>query len=139
MTYNPSPSDALERLLRYVQVDTQSDSHNEAQTPSTACQHDLARMLAGELLELGCSDAKADEHAYVTATLPASAGAEGLPALGLIAHIDTAMDAPASGVKPHIVRYEGGPSSRALWTAGPSRPRPSRCRASPSSWARTSW
>ena len=109
MTYSPKPSDALERLLRYVQVDTQSDSHNEAQTPSTACQHDLARMLAGELLELGCSDAKADEHAYVTATLPASAGAEGLPALGLIAHIDTAMDAPASGVKPRIVRYEGGP------------------------------
>ena len=108
MSYTPKPSDVLERFLRYVQVDTQSDPHNEQQTPSTACQHELARMLAGELRELGCADAAANEHAYVTATLPASKGAESLPALGLIAHIDTSYDAPASGVKPHIVHYEGG-------------------------------
>ena len=107
-SYTPAPSDVLERFLRYVQVDTQSNPHNEAVTPSTACQHDLARMLAAELAELGCTDAAADEHAYVTATLSASAGTEDLPALGLIAHIDTAPDAPASGVRPHIVHYEGG-------------------------------
>ena len=108
MANEPKPSDVLERFLRYVQVDTQSDPHNEAQTPSTACQHDLARMLAEELRALGCADAAADEHAYVTATVPASAGAEALPALGLIAHIDTSFDAPASGVRPHVVHYEGG-------------------------------
>ncbi len=108
-SYDPKPSDVLERFLRYVQVDTQSDPHNEDATPSTACQHDLARMLADELAALGCEDVTKTENAYVTASLPASAGAEGLPALGLIAHIDTAPDAPASGVKPHIVRYEGGP------------------------------
>ena len=107
--YEPKPSDVLDRLLRYVRVNTQSNPHNAAETPSTACQHDLARMLAAELRELGCADAQTNEHAYVTATLPASAGAEGLPALGLIAHIDTSPDAPASGVRPHVVRYEGGP------------------------------
>lgn len=106
--YTPKSSDVLERFLRYVQVDSQSDPHNEDETPSTACQLDLARLLASELAELGCEDVALTEHAYVTASLPASAGAEGLPALGLIAHMDTAPDAPASGVRPHVVRYEGG-------------------------------
>lgn len=106
--YTPKSSDVLERFLRYVQVDSQSDPHNEDETPSTACQRNLARLLASELAELGCEDVALTEHAYVTASLPASAGAEGLPALGLIAHVDTAPDAPASGVRPHIVRYEGG-------------------------------
>lgn len=106
--YTPKSSDVLERFLRYVQVDSQSDPHNEDETPSSACQLDLVRLLASELAELGCEDVALTEHAYVTASLPASAGAEGLPALGLIAHMDTAPDAPASGVRPHIVRYEGG-------------------------------
>lgn len=106
--YTPKSSDVLERFLRYVQVDSQSDPHNEDETPSTACQRNLARLLTSELAELGCEDVALTEHAYVTASLPASAGAEGLPALGLIAHMDTAPDAPASGVRPHIVRYEGG-------------------------------
>lgn len=106
--YTPKSSDVLERFLRYVQVDSQSDPHNEDETPSTACQLELARLLASELAELGCEDVALTEHAYVTASLPASAGAEGLPALGLIAHMDTAPDAPASGVRPHVVRYEGG-------------------------------
>lgn len=106
--YTPKSSDVLERFLRYVQVDSQSDPHNEDETPSTACQLDLARLLASELAELGCEDVALTEHAYVTASLPASAGAEDLPALGLIAHMDTAPDAPASGVHPHIVHYEGG-------------------------------
>lgn len=106
--YTPKSSDVLERFLRYVHVDSQSNPHNEDETPSTACQLDLARLLASELAELGCEEVALTEHAYVTASLPASAGAEGLPALGLIAHMDTAPDAPASGVRPHIVRYEGG-------------------------------
>ena len=67
-------SDVLERFLRYVQVDSQSNAAFADQTPSTACQHDMARVLAADLLELGCEDARADEHAYVTATVPASAG-----------------------------------------------------------------
>ena len=107
-SYSPKPSDVLGRFVRYVRVDTQSDPHHEDQTPSTACQLDLARMLADELEGLGCEGVSCTEHAYVTATLPASEGAQDLPALGLIAHIDTAIDAPASGVAPHIVHYEGG-------------------------------
>ena len=106
--YTPKSSDVLERFLRYVQVDSQSDPHNEDETPSTACQRNLARLLASELAELGCEDVVLTERADVTASLPASAGAEGLPALGRSAHMDTAPDAPASGVRPHIVRYEGG-------------------------------
>ena len=101
-------SDVLERFLRYVQVDSQSDPLNEEQTPSTEIQHDMARLLVAELTELGCVDVVADEHAYVTATLPASAGAEDKPALMFCSHVDTSPDAPAAGVKPHIVRYEGG-------------------------------
>lgn len=102
-------SDVLERFLRYVQVDSQSDPDNERVTPSTPRQHQMARVLGDDLSALGCEDVRVDDHAYVTATLPASAGAEGAPALMLCAHIDTAPDAPAAGVRPRVVRYEGGP------------------------------
>jgi tripeptide aminopeptidase len=101
-------SDVVERFMRYVQVDSQSDPMGGGQTPSTACQHEMARLLEGELADLGCEDVRRDGHAYVTAGVPASKGAEALPALGLIAHVDTAPAAPASGVAPHVVRYEGG-------------------------------
>ena len=107
-SYEPKPSDVLERFLRYVQVDSQSDPDNESETPSTPAQHDMARVLGEELRALGCEDVVVDGHAYVTATVPASAGAEGLPALGLCAHIDSTVDAPAAGVRPHVVHYEGG-------------------------------
>ena len=102
-------SDVLERFMRYVQVDSQSDPNNMDETPSTPRQHEMARFLGDELREIGCEDVAVDEHAYVTATLPASAGAEGCPTLLLCAHIDSSPDAPASGVRPHVVRYEGGP------------------------------
>ena len=108
MAYQPKQSDVLERFMRYVQVDSQSNPDNEAETPSTPAQHNMARLLGEELSALGCEDVRVDEHAYVTASLPASAGAEELPALGLCAHIDTSFDAPASGVRPHVVHYEGG-------------------------------
>ncbi len=102
-------SDVLERFLRYVQVDSQSDPDNEEATPSTPRQHEMARVLGEELRELGLAEVSVDGHAYVTATLPASTGAESAPALMLCAHIDTAPDAPAAGVRPRVVRYEGGP------------------------------
>ena len=103
-----SDSDVLERFLRYVQVWSTSDQGNFDQTPSTECQHDMARMVADDLREIGCEDVRVDEHAYVTATVPASAGAEGLPTLGLCAHIDTTPDAPGKDVHPRVVPYEGG-------------------------------
>ena len=102
-------SDVLERFLRFVQVDSQSDPNNEQVTPSTDRQHEMARVLGEELSALGLDDVAVDDHAYVTATLPASAGAEAAPALMLCSHLDTAPDAPGAGVHPHVVRYEGGP------------------------------
>ena len=92
-----------------MRVDSQSDPHNEAEVPSTPTQHDMARVLADDLTAIGCDDVRVSEHAYVTATVPATPGLEGLPALGLCAHEDTAPDAPASGVRPRVVHYEGGP------------------------------
>jgi tripeptide aminopeptidase len=101
-------SNVVERLIRYCRVSTQSNPANEAEVPSNPAEFDLARMLCGELLALGLSDAAVDEHAYVTAHLPASAGCEDSPCLALIAHIDTSPDAPATGVEPRIRHYEGG-------------------------------
>lgn len=101
-------SDVVERFMRYVQVGSQSDPSNGEQTPSTSAQHEMAALLGEELKALGCEDVTVDEHAYVTASVPASAGAEGLPALGLCSHLDTSFSAPADPVKPHIVHYEGG-------------------------------
>ena len=99
-------SDVVERFMRIVQVPSQSDEAHEDQTPSTPSQLKMAETLAHDLEELGCEDVEQDEHAYVTASFPASAGAEDLPALGLCAHIDTSPDAPAENVHPHIVHYE---------------------------------
>ncbi len=101
-------SDVLERFMRYVQVPTQSADEHSDQVPSSAIQFDLARMLEAELLELGARDVRVSEHAYVTAWIPASPGAEGRPRLGLIAHLDTTEVVSGFGVKPHIVSYEGG-------------------------------
>lgn len=101
-------SDVLERFLRYVQVDTQSADEHCDQVPSTAIQFDLANMLAEELRELGANDVVVTDHAYVTAWIPASKGAESRPRLGLIAHLDTTEQAPGFGVKPHAFTYEGG-------------------------------
>ncbi len=101
-------SDVLERFLRYVQVDTQSADEHSDQVPSTAIQFDLANMLAEELRELGANDVVVTDHAYVTAWIPASKGAESRPRLGLIAHLDTTEQAPGFGVKPHVFTYEGG-------------------------------
>ena len=101
-------SDVLNRFLRYVQVDTQSADEHCDQVPSTAIQFDLANMLAEELRELGANDVVVTDHAYVTAWIPASKGAESRPRLGLIAHLDTTEQAPGFGVKPHVLTYEGG-------------------------------
>ena len=104
-----APSDVLERFLRYVQIDTTSSDADCDKVPSTATQFDLANLLTAELREMGASDVSVSEHCYVTAQIPASRGSEDRPHLGLIAHLDTTEVAPGAGVRPHIVRYEGGP------------------------------
>jgi tripeptide aminopeptidase len=99
-------SDVLERLQRYVRIDTQSDRAH-AQSPSTPGQLELARLLEAELLALGLSDAAIDANGFVTATLPGNA--PGAPVIGLLAHLDTSPDESGLGVEPLVHRnYDGG-------------------------------
>ncbi|MEY8436969.1 peptidase T [Atopobiaceae bacterium 24-176] len=105
---SPDTSDVLRRFLRYVQVDSPSDPDHEERVPSDPSEHAMAELLAEELRALGADDVTVDEHAYATAFVPASPGSEDKPCLGLIAHIDTAHDAPNRGVRPQVVAYEGG-------------------------------
>jgi tripeptide aminopeptidase len=98
--------DVLDRFLRYVRIDTQSD-HDSTSYPSTAKQLDLLRLLADELRELGLDDVELDEHGYVFATVPATVEHE-VPAIGLLAHVDTSPDVRGANVRPQRIRYEGG-------------------------------
>ncbi len=94
----------LDRFLRYVAVDTQSNEESESQ-PSTAKQLDLLKMLCKELNDMGV-EATLDEFGYVMASIPGNVEA---PAVGFIAHVDTAPDASGKDVKPQIIdRYDGG-------------------------------
>ena len=99
-------SDALERFLRYVRIDTQADPASTT-VPSTAKQLDLSRLLVAELQELGLEDAELDADGYVLATMPATVD-RATPTIALLAHVDVAYDAPADNVQPQVVRYEGG-------------------------------
>lgn len=97
------------RLMRYAKVWSESDYHaNRGTTPSTDRQFDMARMLVEELHGMGVDNAFVDDICYVYASLPATPGYEHLPAIGLIAHMDTTPDMTGKDVKPQILRYEGG-------------------------------
>jgi len=97
----------LDRFLKYVSFDTQSDEHSSA-SPSTSGQRRLGAALAAELQQLGLENAHMDAHGYVYAWLPASPGYEEIPCLGFISHMDTAPAAPGRDIHPHVVHYEGG-------------------------------
>lgn len=96
----------LDRFLRYVAVDTQSDENSESQ-PSTGKQLVLLEMLRDELRALGL-EAQLDQWGYVMATLPSNLDHKA-PAIGFIAHVDTSPDASGKDVKAQIIRnYDGG-------------------------------
>jgi len=98
----------LERFLRYVQIDTQSNEASE-DYPSTAKQLDLLRPLVDELKEIGLADAAIDDWGYVMATLPATPGMESVPVVGWLAHVDTSPEMSGAGVQPIVHRgYDGG-------------------------------
>ena len=100
-------SSALERLLRYVRIDTQSDPHSTA-SPTTEKQKDLGRLLVTELHDLGLRDAELDGYGYVYATLPATTD-QNVPVICWCAHMDTSPEAPGADVQPIVHRnYDGG-------------------------------
>lgn len=97
----------LDRFLRYVVIDTQSDASSPTQ-PSTEKQKNLGRLLVEELLAIGLSDAHLDEHGYVYATVPANTDKQ-VPVICFCSHMDTAPDFTGTNVKPQILRnYAGG-------------------------------
>ena len=100
-------SSVLDRFLRYVTYDTQSDETSDTY-PSTAKQLVLLRDLAAELQALGLADAAVDRYGYVTATVPATSSKPQTPVIGFIAHVDTSPEMSGAGVKPIVHRgYDG--------------------------------
>lgn len=96
----------VERFLRYVRINTQSDPDSNT-CPSTERQWLLARALRDELESLGLQEVTLDEKAYLTATLPANTD-RAVPTIGFISHFDTSPDFSADGVQPLLVEnYDG--------------------------------
>ncbi len=94
-----------ERLIRYTSIDSQSDA-TSGSSPSTAIQFEMLNLLVSELNTIGASDVELTDYGTVLATIPATA--EG-PVIGLLAHVDTAPQFNAVGVKPRVIRgYNGG-------------------------------
>jgi tripeptide aminopeptidase len=101
---------ALEaRLVRYVQIDTQSDEASPT-VPSTAKQLDLLKQLEQELSDLGASDVRSTTSGFVIGTIPATASGTAIPRVAFLAHADTAPAFSGTGVKPLVHRnYDGAP------------------------------
>ena len=102
--------DAVERLISYLKIDTESVPDRDV-IPSSEKQFDLAKVLEKELREMGVSDVRLDEHCYVYGKLPSNLSGEEkakTPSLGLIAHMDTSPSARGKNVNPRIVKnYDG--------------------------------
>ena len=94
-----------ERLLRYCAIDSQSDMDRPG-APSTPCQHDMLDLMVAELAEMGASDVVKTDYGTVLATIPGTVPG---PTVGFLAHVDTAPQFNATGVKPRLIsRYNGG-------------------------------
>ena len=97
----------LDRFLKYVAYDTQSDEASET-FPSTDKQKVLLTALKEEMEALGMTEVTMDKYGYVMGTIPASAGCETAPVIGFIAHVDTAPDMSGANVRPRIIEsYDG--------------------------------
>lgn len=100
------PSTLLDRFLRYIQIDTQSDPESSSY-PSTSKQKNLCSLLVEELHSLGVSDVTMDEYGYVYASIESNSSKD-IPAIGFIAHVDTSPDMNGAGVKYKIhENYDG--------------------------------
>jgi len=96
----------MERFLRYVQIDTQSNPNSHT-NPSTEKQKILSNLLAVELKEFGLQDAHVDEYGYIYATIPSNT-AKQVPAICFCSHVDTAPDCSGTDVKPLVHQYYNG-------------------------------
>lgn len=102
---NDFTAELTERLVRYCAIDSQSDA-DSASSPSTAIQLDMGRLLVAELEAMGARDVRLTEYGTVLATIP---GTQPGPVVGFLAHVDTAPQFNATGVKPRIIKgYNGG-------------------------------
>ena len=99
--------DVLDRFLRYVKIDTQSEENGRH--PSTEKQFDLARLLAKELKDMGAADVSLDEeYCYVYGVIPSNLPeGKSAPCVGFMAHMDTSSAVSGAGVKPRIVPFTG--------------------------------
>jgi len=98
-----------ERLIRYVQIDTEADPNSET-TPSSMKQKDLSQLLVNELKELGISNAEMDEFGYVYASIASNSNRENIPTICFCSHVDTAPDCSGKDVKPLVhENYQGQP------------------------------
>ncbi len=88
----------VERFMRYVQIDTQSNPQSNT-SPSTEKQINLSKVLVAELQSMGIADAHVDEYGYVYATI-ASNTEKNVPVLCFCSHVDTAPDCSGTNVKP---------------------------------------
>lgn len=96
----------VDRFIRYVKIDTQSDEKNK-ETPSTKKQFELARLVEQEMKEMGLEDVSLDENCYLMGTLPSNSEKD-LPTIGFIAHFDTSPDMSGKHVNPRIIEnYDG--------------------------------
>ena len=89
----------IDRFMRYVKIDTQSDPNSNAH-PSTEKQKDLSKLLQQELLQMGISDASVDEFGYVYGTIPSTTEKNNVPVICFCSHVDTAPDCSGTNVKP---------------------------------------
>ena len=98
-------AELTDRLMRYAAIDSQSDDE-AAGSPSTPTQYDMLNLLKAELEQIGASDVQLTNYGTVLATIPGTAPG---PTVGFLAHIDTAPQFHATGVKPRLIRgYNGG-------------------------------
>jgi tripeptide aminopeptidase len=98
----------VERFLRYVKIDTQSDPYSET-CPSTEKQKDLSRLLVKELKEMGITDAELDENGYVYATIPSNTN-KNVPVVCFCSHVDTSPESSGKNVNPVVHKnYNGQP------------------------------
>lgn len=103
----------IEKLVRYVKIDTQADPNSET-FPSSMKQFDLQKVLLAELNAIGIQDAELDDNCYLMATIPSNIPADHIafgkvPTIGFVAHVDTAPDVSGANVKPNVIEnYQGG-------------------------------